>query len=57
MINYSENELFSKNIFPKFLLIFSYIRKATYYNSLETWNKKTIAIFKKLEIILAYLYL
>ena len=28
-----------------------------YYNSLETWNKKTIGIFKKLETILAYLYL
>ena len=28
-----------------------------YYNPLETWNKKAIVIFKKLEIILAYLYL
>ena len=28
-----------------------------YYNSLETWNNKTVVIFKKLEIILAYLYL
>ena len=25
----------------------------TCYNFLETWNKKTIAIFRKLEIILA----
>ena len=28
-----------------------------YYNFLKTWNKKTTVIFKKLEIILAYLYL
>ena len=28
-----------------------------YYSSLETWNKKTTVIFKKLEIILTYLYL
>ena len=33
------------------------ILEEPHYNSLETWNKKTIAIFKKLEIILAYLYL
>ena len=28
-----------------------------YYNFLETWNKKTVVIFKKLKIILLYLCL
>ena len=48
--------MFSKTN-KKFMNIVKVHLEELYYNFLETWNKKTTVIFRKLEIILVYLCL